>query len=128
MVDDRESGAPKTGAERRVHARFDTQIHVDCRNGENFLFAYITNISEMGIFIRTDQPSEIGTELDLQFSHDGIELDIRGEVVWVNPIRPGGENLNPGMGVRFLDLTPELRESVVSIVRTVAYLQDDKTN
>jgi len=49
--DDRDSGA-----DRRVHQRFDTSIAVDYASGETFLFAYLTNISEMGIFIRTNEP------------------------------------------------------------------------
>jgi len=48
--------------------------------------------------------------------------------MWVNPLRPDGENLTPGMGVRFVSLTPEERERVVAIVRTVAYLSGDATN
>ena len=43
-------------------------------------------------------------------------------VAWINPLRTDRENLNPGMGVRFTDLSPEQRERVVSLVKTVAYL------
>ena len=49
-----------------------------------------------------------------------------GEVTWLNPHREKGENLNPGMGVRFVDLTPERREQVVALVKTVAYLNRDE--
>jgi len=50
---------------------------------------------------------------------------LEGEVTWINPYRPNGENINPGMGVRFIQLTAERREQVVALVRTVAYLRDD---
>jgi type IV pilus assembly protein PilZ len=100
---------------------------VDWASGENFLFSYITNISEMGIFIRSDDPPEVGTELRLRFAgHDGAPLELDGQVVWINPVRPHGDNPNPGMGVRFSDLTPQQREEVVRLVRTVAYLQEDE--
>jgi type IV pilus assembly protein PilZ len=82
----------------------------------------------MGIFIRTDEPLPVGTELNLRFGPDGKELELAGEVVWINPVRIGGDNINPGMGVRFLELTPDQREQVVDIVRTVAYLQDEAQN
>jgi len=36
--------------------------------------------------------------------------------------------LNPGMGVRFRELTAEARERVVELVRTVAYLRDEDTS
>jgi type IV pilus assembly protein PilZ len=128
MGDDR-SGDDASWRERRTYERFDAELSVDWSSGENFLFSYITNISEMGIFIRSDDPPRIGTSLRLRFSIDGAEpLELAGVVVWINPLRPAGENLNPGMGVRFTDLTSEQRERVVDLVRTVAYLQDEESS
>jgi type IV pilus assembly protein PilZ len=119
------SDQPQSGSERREHQRFDTAISVDYASGETFLFAYLQNISEMGIFVRTDEPSPIGTRLRLRFQVGDQELSLDGEVTWINPLRPAGDNLNPGMGVRFIELTAETREEVVSLVRTVAYLNSD---
>jgi len=114
------------GIERRQYERFQTSISVDYSNGETFLFSYIQNISEMGIFIRSDTPLPIGTSLELRFAPDGqTALELEGEVTWINPYRPLGDNLNPGMGVRFRDLTPDMRERVVDLVRTVAYLRSE---
>jgi len=114
----------KTGIERRQYERYETSISVDYSSGETFLFSYIQNISEMGIFIRSDNPLAIGTMLQMRFAPDGQEpLELKGEVTWVNPVRPFGENLNPGMGVHFRELSSEMRERVVSLVRTVAYLR-----
>ena len=115
------------GKERREHQRFETSIAVDYASGETFLFAYLQNISTMGIFIRTDHPSTLGTRLTLRFQVDsGDPLELDGEVAWINSVRPDGENLNPGMGVRFVELTPERREQVVALVKTVAYLRDEE--
>lgn len=112
--------------DRREHERYDVRLEVDYRSGENFLFSYIQNISEMGIFIRSDEPLPVGTEIDLRFRPENEEpVELRGQVVWVNPVKLGGDNINPGMGVRFLDLTPERRERLVALVQTIAYLQDD---
>ena len=123
-VDAIESG----GANRRSYARYDTSLSVDVRSGETFLFAYITNISEMGIFIHSESPLAIGTELTLRFAtEDGTPFELPGMVVWINPLRMNGDNPNPGMGVRFSELTLDQRERVVALVRTVAYLQDDIT-
>lgn len=121
--------------ERRVHARYDTRMPLDYavpvgpEAEENFLFSYVENISEMGIFIRSDDPLEVGAKLKLRFGPEGQEpLDLEGEVMWVNPIHESEENINPGMGVRFVSLSPEDRERVVEIVRTVAYLAGDESN
>lgn len=117
----------KDGAERREHARFEAAIAVDYASGDTFLFAYLQNISTMGIFIRTDHPQDVGTELRLRFQVDDAEpLTLEGVVTWINAYKESGENLNPGMGVRFSDLTPAKREQVVALVRTVAYLRREE--
>ena len=132
----RNSETPEpSGAERREHERFETSIAVDYASGETFLFAYLQNISEMGIFIRTDHPAPVGTRLRLRFQVEprsssdlGDPLTLDGEVTWINPLRVTGDNLNPGMGVRFIELTPDKREEVVGLVRTVAYLREEERN
>ena len=118
------STRPPSGADRRSYERFDvSSLAVDYANGDTFLFAYLANISEMGIFVRSEEPLPIGTRLRLRFAPpDGPSLELDGEVVWINPLRPSGDNPNPGMGVSFVGLTPEQRERVVELVRAVAYL------
>ena len=126
MTSNKLDGDAATGAERREHQRYDTSIAVDYASGDTFLFAYLQNISEMGIFVRTDHPLDVGTPLRLRFHvDDGEPLTLEGEVTWINPYRDGGDNLNPGMGVRFIGLTAERREQVGALVRTVAYLRDE---
>ena len=103
-------------------------IEVDYKSADNFLFAYITDISAMGIFVQTRGPEPIGTRLNLRFMVPGQAqpFELEGEVIWVNPYRPGDrENLNPGMGVRFVDLTQADRERLTELVKTFAYLDDD---
>jgi type IV pilus assembly protein PilZ len=118
----------RTGADRRVHARITVDIEVDYKSADNFLFAYITDISAMGIFIRTNAPEPPGTRLNLRFTpKGGAQLNLEGRVMWVNPYRPGSyDNINPGMGVQFIELNPQQREQIVNLVRTFAYLSDDE--
>lgn len=115
------------GKNRRSSARYGgLSIRVDSQSGDNYLFSYIENISDMGIFIRTENQSPVGTILKLRFSDlpRGVEgpLELDGEVVWLNPVRIGQGNDQAGMGVRFVNLTPENRERVVAVVKTIAYL------
>src|SRR3954452_2409194 len=116
----------RTGADRRVHARVTVDLEVDYKSADNFLFAYITDISAMGIFIRTNVPEPPGSRLNLRFTPPGGEqLSLEGRVMWVNPYRPGSyDNINPGMGVQFIELSALQREQIVNLVRTFAYLSD----
>lgn len=114
------------GRERREHTRIATCLEVDYRCDETFLFAYITDMSAMGIFIQTTTPQPAGTLLNLRFrTQDGARMDIDGRVIWVNHPR-GANSINPGMGVQFVDLQPAERNQIMSLVRTFAYLSDDE--
>jgi type IV pilus assembly protein PilZ len=111
--------------DRRSHDRFDVEWAVDCIADDTFLYASITNISAMGIFVRTTDPKTIGSKLTLSFEPPGYEpFKLQGEVAWINPVRADGDNPNPGMGVRFVNLGSDDRERLVEVIRTIAYVRD----
>ena len=117
----------KVGAERRRHKRYDVKLHADVTAEDAFLFAYVSNISEMGIFLASDDPKPVGTQLKLSFKpiEAGKAFDVEGEVVWVNPVRERrDESLNPGMGVKFINIDDDRREKIIQLIKTIAYLHD----
>jgi type IV pilus assembly protein PilZ len=117
-----------SGTDRRYSQRILIDLEVDYQCEDTFLFAYITDMSALGIFIRTNNPEPPDTHLNLRFTLPGDEkpLALEGEVIWINPYRPGSfDNINPGMGVRFVDLSEELKEKLLALVRKIAYLEDD---
>jgi type IV pilus assembly protein PilZ len=120
-----EAAATEDASNRRSHDRVDVEWAVDCIASDTFLFASITNISEMGIFVRTTEPLAIGTRLRLTFAPPGaVSFKLDGCVAWLNPLRANGDNPNPGMGIRFVELRPEDRERLVDVIRHIAYLRD----
>jgi len=115
---------------RRTTERVDVLWSVDCETEDTFLYAAITNISEMGIFVRTTDPLAIGTSVTLRFApHDPAAppepFILTGVVQWVNQVRPRADNPNPGMGIRFITLTLADRERIVETIRTIAYLREE---
>lgn len=114
-------------ADRRRAPRVLVDLEVDYASEENYLFAYITDISATGIFVRTTTPEQPGTHLNLRFQvphtdHDA-RIELEGEVIWVNPYRPGApDNLHPGMGIRFVELDDDTREQLLELIRRFAYL------
>jgi type IV pilus assembly protein PilZ len=111
--------------DRRSYDRFDVEWAVDCVADDTFLYASIANISAMGIFVKTTEPLALLTALTLSFEPPGYPpFKLQGEVAWINPVRPDGDNPNPGMGVRFVNLRPEERERLVEIIRTIAYVRE----
>ena len=115
---------PQSDADRRRAPRMLVDLEVDYASEENYLFAYITDISATGIFVRTTTPEAPGTQLNLRFSSENAgAIEVEGEVIWVNPYRPGTpDNLHPGMGIRFLNLDNELRDRLLELIRRFAYL------
>mgnify|MGYP002148115481 FL=1 len=117
----------RSGADRRQHERVLVDWSVDYRASDTFLFAYISDISAMGIFVRTPTPEPAGTRLNLRFSPPGgPPMEVEAQVIWINPPRDDGDaSRQPGMGLQFVDLTPLQREQVLRLVRTFAYLPDE---
>jgi len=115
-----------SAANRRLSDRIDVSWEVDCETEDTFLYASIRNVSELGIFVLTREPLEVGTEVMLRFSPPGANapFDLKGAVQWINPVRALSDNRNPGMGILFVDITPEDRERLVEAVRTIAYVRD----
>jgi type IV pilus assembly protein PilZ len=119
------AAAADDAQDRRVFDRYDVEWAVDCVATDTFLYASITNISEMGIFVRTTEPLRLNTKLRLSFAPPGAEpFKLEGSVAWVNCVRENGDNPNPGMGIKFLGLKPEERERLVEVIRTIAYLRE----
>lgn len=118
----------RSGIDRRQHERVMVDWSVDYRGSDTFLFAYISDISAMGIFVRTPQPEPPGTRLNLRFNPPGgPAMDLEGRVIWINPPRDDGDkSRQPGMGLEFVDLTDVQREQVLGLVRTFAYLPDEE--
>ncbi len=120
-------------AERRAAPRVLVDLEVDYRSQDTYLFGSGRDISETGIFLRTLEPLPAGTHLNLRFGHDddapgsagdrGLGLELEGEVIWVNPYRPGVlTNLDPGMGVRFVALRAPVRRRLLELIRRIAYI------
>src|SRR5689334_2838880 len=118
------AGAHANEAERRRSPRVLVDLEVDFASEDNYLFAYITDINVTGIFVRTTSPESPGTQLNLRFSPDDSgPIELEGEVIWVNPFRPGTpDNLHPGMGIRFVGLDDESRDRLFRLIRRFAYL------
>jgi uncharacterized protein (TIGR02266 family) len=117
----------ETTAERRAWQRVLVDLEVDYGNQDNYLFAYITDISATGIFVRTNTPEPPGTRLNLRFTPHAASapLELEGEVIWINRYRPGhSDNLHPGMGIRFVSLAEEDRRRLAEFVKTFALLSE----
>jgi type IV pilus assembly protein PilZ len=126
MTGSDDSGPPGSKPDKRAAQRVPVMWSVDCETEQTFLYASITNISVLGIFVATIDPLPVGTEMTLRFATAGSAepFVLRGRVQWLNELRPDGDDVNPGMGIQFIGISPEDRERLVETIHTIAYLFD----
>jgi uncharacterized protein (TIGR02266 family) len=114
------------GTEKRESERKALRLELNYRdaNGGNFLYEHSRNISDGGIFIETSHPLPVGAPIVIRFAppKGGATIEMEGTIAWVNPLRDGDDNPNPGMGIRWNGLTAKQRKVVEGIVRAIAIL------
>jgi len=105
----------------RAAERFDLEVKVDLESEHNFYTGLTQNISSGGVFIATHHLRKIGDRITLKFTLPGSEkvLAVETEVRWIREnsalMRADG---GTGMGVRFINLTPEMSAAINSFVQS----------
>lgn len=87
---------------------------------EQAIGEYVTDISRTGVFIRTDTPLPIGTYVELKFSVVDDDLHVLEGVGKVMRVVTAEESDKPGMGLVFLDLTPDSQRVLNNLVEKKA--------
>ena len=100
----------------RASERFDLEVKVDLESDHNFYTGLTQNISAGGLFIATNAIRRIGDRITLKFSLPGApELAVETVVRWIRE----NSALNrvegaTGMGVRFVNLSPQAATAIQS--------------
>lgn len=78
-----------------------------------YFFGYAKNISRGGLFIASINPRPPGETFHITFQIPGTEIkvDCQCEVVWTRPY-DSKIKLDPGYGIRFLDLPEETAKAI----------------
>jgi uncharacterized protein (TIGR02266 family) len=93
-----------------------------CGDGRRTFFGYARNLSRGGVFISTVNPREPGEQFDLHLTLPpaaGLTLVCRCEVVWRRQLSQGRKH-EPGMGLRFLNLSQETADALECWLRSIA--------
>jgi len=127
------TGAKTAANQQNVRAseRFDLEVKVDLESDHNFYTGLTQNISAGGVFIATHHIRRIGDRITLKFTLPGSErtIDVETEVRWIRENtalqRVDGAQ---GMGVRFINLTPEASAVINAFIqsRDSLYYDDEE--
>jgi uncharacterized protein (TIGR02266 family) len=94
---------------------------VDLESDHNFYTGLTQNISAGGVFVATHQLRRIGDYIKLSFSLPGspAPISVNTEVRWIreNSLLHRFDG-STGMGVRFIDLTPEASAAIQSFLES----------
>jgi hypothetical protein len=97
------------GRERREAKRISYICEVLCEgSGIRSLATRINDLSTTGVFIDSMSAYPIGSVIKLKFTIRDVPIEVSGEVRYAMP--------QVGMGVRFIDLTPEHREIIERLI------------
>jgi uncharacterized protein (TIGR02266 family) len=116
LLEDVQGAVPPAPGERRrrsLRVRTHLKVLVTTHLAQELLLVH--DVSENGVFLRTQRPSSVGTPLQIEF-HDlrGRSLELEATVVWV---RTEGEGHGPaGMGVAFHALSDWDRTVLLELV------------
>lgn len=105
---------PKKTEDRRRYLREPIIIFkVTEENGKQYLFGYAKNISRGGLFIASISPRKPGERFYITFEIPRTDIKVRCqcEVVWTRKYDPGSK-LEPGYGLRFIDLPDGAAEAI----------------
>jgi type IV pilus assembly protein PilZ len=110
-------GAP--AVDRRREPRTPINIRIDYQTVDTFFSEFASNINQGGLYIKSSAPLPPGTRLNIQFllPSRSKPIQVEGEVVWVNEKTTKG--IHPGMGIRFAELTPDVKAEINELVRSL---------
>lgn len=111
-------------AERRVFARVPANFEVDVIHKDNYIISFNRDISVDGMFLCTQNPPPVGSQVRLHFTLDHMEkIELPAIVIWVDTRGPVKEH---GIGVQFLDQpSPEFKKSILKLLDRIKILQHD---
>ncbi|MCX5904467.1 MAG: TIGR02266 family protein [Proteobacteria bacterium] len=115
MVSD--SDAKANPPDKREHPRAVVKIEIEFKEDLDFIASYMLNISNGGLFIKTDEAFPLDTIVLLLFTMPGDPqpIETEGKVVWCNT--KGGKGYFPkGMGIKFLQLNHDDAEKLKRFV------------
>jgi Tfp pilus assembly protein PilZ len=112
----------ETRASRRVSPLI---IRAKFQLGEKLLEGYVTNLSETGAFLATEERTEVGESFGLILDMPWTlgEVTAEAEVVWrTDQSGRGAERLPTGMGLLFLDVSDEGKKKLRTYIQKFCQL------
>jgi len=105
--------------ERRASPRADVVIRVNYQTVDSLFSEFARNINDGGVFIETDAPQPIGTNIELEFKLPGADrpVEVIGNVVRSVGVDQIAPNEIAGMAIEFENLSSDARQQINEIIQ-----------
>jgi uncharacterized protein (TIGR02266 family) len=100
--------------EKRQHVRIPVELTVSYASRGDLQMDLVTDISAGGLFVRTNNPQPVGTEIDLSvvIGPTGPRISVKGRVTWRREHEP-----HKGMGIEFQGILGPILADMVEETR-----------
>lgn len=104
--------------ERRKYFRIKLITKVALIHDNRFHYFYSRDLSVGGIFLETDQPYPIGSQLELELPLPEIadKVRIKGKVMRMVGIEQRSKGNIPGMGIQFTELETSVKAMLADFI------------
>jgi type IV pilus assembly protein PilZ len=105
----------------RRQPRVSLKVEIGIHTETNFYTGFAMNISTGGLFVATHVPAKVGEIIPLSFSlpNHATPVEAKAEVCWYREYNPLYPETHPGMGLKFIGLTPEEEVLINDYIRNV---------
>jgi len=108
LLSDRDLG---DGSNLRGFPRHQVKLEVRFRTARDFVIEHATNISRGGMFIQTDDPPPLDTQVQVEMQLPGDPAPVSTNAIVVHRQQAVGGK-QPGVGVQFVDAADQFRERI----------------
>ncbi len=112
----------------RVDAEIEVSFEVSEGGPHNFYTGITQDISQGGVFLATHRVLPVGSKLRITFTLQGREITADAEVVWTRTLEAIGPGVEPGMGMKFVNISKEDEAFIAAYVadRETIYYDGDQ--
>jgi uncharacterized protein (TIGR02266 family) len=104
--------------ERRSSPRYQVQVEVGMQTESNFYTGLTQDLSGGGVFVATHQIRPVGERIKVLLTVPGQTepFEILTEVRWVRGTSLSYSAEDPGMGLRFLEMSPRASKVIADFI------------